>query len=225
MEAVTKQKSRRVRRALLALSDAQLIWIIQDWLKSALQAWPMNETDDAALFVLGYQLKVTETGKIYPSWDDFHEDEEFEFEGVELVPPTDIDWRVKITTLALPTFYHTILWAAGEALDNSGFADIWGQPPGPKRSGYAFLDKLADHLVLAYKLSGDNLDRFVYATRRLGILSYRDEESSDDSSEIAAHDGPSPYPDLDAEIERLVHEPELPYWLRTRRQRGKHKRR
>jgi hypothetical protein len=125
--------------------------------------------------------------------------------------------------MALPTFYHTVLWAAGEALDNTAFAEIWGPPPGEKRSGYAFSDKLADHLVLAHKLSKDNLDRFTYAARRLHILSYRDEKS-DDLLDGAALDAPPVYGDIDAEIERLVHEPGLPCWFRSRQQGHQRKR-
>jgi hypothetical protein len=222
MQAVTKQKSRRMRRALLALSDAQLTWIIEDWLTSALQAWPVNGPDEEALFALGYQLKVAETGKRYRTWEDFEDDAAFEGEEIELVPPADTNWRTRITTMALPMFYHTILWAVGEALDNTAFTDMWGPPPGEKRSGYAFLDKLADHLVLAHKLGGDDLDRFIYAARRLYILSYRDPDSAD-PVDSAALEAPSLYPDIDAEIERLVHEPELPYWLRTRRRDRKRK--
>jgi hypothetical protein len=74
MQALTKQKSRRVRRALLALSDAQLAWILEDWLKSALQAWPINGADDPALFDLGYQLNIIDSDQTYPSWEAFNDD-------------------------------------------------------------------------------------------------------------------------------------------------------
>jgi hypothetical protein len=223
MQALTKQKSRRVRRALLALSDAQLARIVEDWLKSALQAWPINGADDQALFDLGYQLKIIDGDQTYPSWEDFQNDEELELEAIEWVRPTEINWRAKITAMTLPMFYHTVLWAAGEALANTAFAEIWGPSPGEKRSGYMFLDKLADHLVLTHKLSEHNLDRFTYAARRLHILSYRDEESAD-LLDVATLDAPSVYEDIDAEIERLVHEPGLPYWFRSRQQGHKRKR-
>ena len=223
MQAVTKQKARRVRRALLALSDEQLTWIVEDWLKAALRAWPTTEADDQALFALGYQIKVTTTGQVYSSWDDLQEDAEVDTEDITLVPPMETQWRATITRLGLPTFYHAILWAAGEALDNTAFTDNWGPPPGEKRSGYAFLDKLADHLILARRLGENSLERFTYAARRLYLLSHEEEELEYTPDE-GSSDLLSPYPDIDTAIEQFVREPELPYWLRMQPREHRRKR-
>ncbi len=67
------------------------------------------------------------------------------------------------------------------------------------------------------------MERFIHAARQLSILSYQD-EADEETWDEEPPTIPSPYPEIDAEIARLIHEPDLPYWLRTRQQKHKRKR-
>ncbi len=208
MHQLTKQKARRLRRVLVALPDPHLQLVVGDWVEIAAKIWPIHDVDDS-LLALGYQIRAVESGKLYITWDEIDEIEA-ETEDFELVPPiVPPEWRSLIEQMTLPTFYHTVIRLAGEALDNTAFTDNWGPPPGEKRSGYDFMEKLAEHLALAAKLGQDNRERFAYAARRLGIIHYSDQERQPQ------------HPDIDAEIERLVRVPDLPHWMSHRHKKQK----
>jgi hypothetical protein len=208
MHQLTKQKARRLRRVLVALPDPHLQLVVGDWIEIAADIWPIHAVDDA-LLAFGYQIRAVDSGKRYASWDEIDE-LEAESEDFELVPPVvPPEWRSLIVKMPLPTFYHTVIQLAGEALDGTAFTDNWGPPPGEKRSGYDFMDKLAEHLALAAKLGQDDPERFAYAARRLGIIRYSEQELQPE------------YPDIDGDIERLVRVPDLPYWMRHRHKKQK----
>ncbi|MDY6804524.1 MAG: hypothetical protein SXA11_12055 [Cyanobacteriota bacterium] len=157
MKFRTKRYAETIREALLSLSDIDLYNIIHAWIERISENISDEEIADDIRFALGYKLESCDTFFSYKSWDDFVEAEP-DCEDIYLIAPSPLKLRRYLEEIDLTTFYHQIVFIAGEAL---GGADM-GWPPSTFRDGYEFLENLAVYLRedLPQEEDNNNLESF-----------------------------------------------------------------
>ncbi|NEP46643.1 MAG: hypothetical protein F6K35_48620 [Okeania sp. SIO2H7] len=141
MKFRTQRYTETVREALLSLSDLELYNTIDGWIERISEKVSDEEIVDEIRFALGYKLESGDTFFSYQSWDDFVEAEP-DCEDIYLIAPSPLKLRRHLEQMDLVTFYHQIVFIAGEAL---GGADM-GWPPSSFSDGYEFMENLAVYL-------------------------------------------------------------------------------
>lgn len=141
MKIRTQRYSETVREALLCLSDMDLYNTIHGWIDRISEKVSDEEIADEIRFALGYKLESGDTFFSYQSWDDFVEAEP-DCEDIYLIAPSPLKLRRLLEQMDTMTFYHQIVFIAGEAL---GGTDM-GWPPNSYSDGYEFMENLAIYL-------------------------------------------------------------------------------
>lgn len=141
MKIRTQRYAENVREALLSLSDMDLYNTIHGWMDRISEKVYDEEIVDEMRFALGYKLESGDTFFSYQNWDDFVEAEP-DCEDIYLIAPSPLKLRRLLEQIDTMTFYHQIVFIAGEAV---GGADM-GWPPNSFSDGYEFMENLAIYL-------------------------------------------------------------------------------
>jgi hypothetical protein len=153
MKIRTQRYAETVREALLSLSDMDLYNTIHGWMDRISEKVSDEEIVDEIRFALGYKLESGDTFFSYQSWDDFVEAEP-DCEDMYLIAPSPLKLRRLLEQMDTMTFYHQIVFIAGEALEE---ADM-GWPPNSFSDGYEFMENLAIYLREDLPQEEDNYD-------------------------------------------------------------------
>lgn len=141
MKFRTQRYTEMVREALLSLSEMELYNTINDWIDRIADKISDEEIIDEIRFALGYKLESSDTFLSYKSWDDLVEAEP-DCEDIYLIAPSPLKLHRHLEEMDDITFYHQIIFIAGEAL---GGEDM-GWPPTAFNDGCEFLENLAIYL-------------------------------------------------------------------------------
>ena len=143
MKGKTKNLTRRVRDALLALPDTVLMEALSEWLDGVDEQ--LLDWSDECRSALGYRIQSDETNKNYASFEEL-ERAEPDGAGASWMVPDAKTLRTHLGSLSHEQFYHTVIALAGEALAERASEEAWGDPPSVASDGYDFMRSLTIHL-------------------------------------------------------------------------------
>ncbi len=142
MRAATKQRVERIRAALLALPDEQLLSIVRSWVNDVLREIP--ESDEFA-HMLGYKIQSSLTGRVD---DECDANDDAPDAKMALVAPDAAGLRLAIAEIPTGEFYHNVLPYLDEAIHYAEPWGDWGSAPHYRGDddGYGFMENLAQYL-------------------------------------------------------------------------------
>ncbi|HEY6406763.1 MAG TPA: hypothetical protein VIY29_04755 [Ktedonobacteraceae bacterium] len=138
MKGQTKNLTRQVRDALLALPDTVLMETLTWWLDGVYEQ--LLDWSDECRYALGYCIQSDETDKIYASFEELGQAEPEGVGGSWMVPDAQT-LRTILGNLSLEQFYHTVIALALQASE-----EVWGFSPSVASDGYDFMRSLTVHL-------------------------------------------------------------------------------